>query len=336
MGRHDIVEKLAAAWEPTEWRDVTVLLAVSGGVDSVAMARAMKTLKVGGAGRLAIAHFNHQIRVHDSTKDEAFVSELCGQLGLDFYVGRAAPGQIVGGSTDGVESASRDARYKFLKQISAKIGARYVVTAHTADDQVETIIHRIVRGTGIAGLSGMARARPLGQAVTLIRPLLGLRRAELIEYLNDLGQSYCHDMTNDDIQFTRNRIRHGLLPILRKDFNPNVIDAILRLGSLAGEVQTLVDEIVCGLIDRCVVAREAGYVQIDVGQLAGKPSYAVREFFIAVWKECGWPMQSMGFVQWKELSDLRKLGTGDAPVKKTFPGNILVEVCGDKMLLRCV
>ena len=180
--------KLAAAWPPSDWADVTVLAAVSGGGDSVALLRAMAALKTGGQGRLCVAHLNHQLRP-DADEDERFVVDLSCRLGLTCEVERVNVKHLVSQSGDSLEAAARGARYRFLQDAAGRLGARFVATAHTADDQAETILHRIVRGTGVRGLSGMARVRPLGHA-TLIRPLLAMRRSELQSYLDALGQPY--------------------------------------------------------------------------------------------------------------------------------------------------
>jgi tRNA(Ile)-lysidine synthase len=317
--------KMATSWPPEAWRDVTVLLAVSGGVDSVAMLRAMVALKSGGEGRLFAAHFNHHLRSEESDADEAFVLGLCRRHGIECEVGRARPGQLAADSTDGIEAAARTARYDFLRLAAARLGARYVVTAHTADDQVETILHRIVRGTGIAGLAGIARARPLGEAAALIRPLLSFRRTELLAYLDALGQPYREDSSNADTRLTRNRIRHELLPLLAEKYNPGVVDAVLRLGSLAGEAHGVVESIVDELAERCILDSHSGGVRIDASALAGQPRYIVRELVIAAWRKQSWPMQAMGFRQWDQLAAMITThgeDSGPTPPRQTFPGGV--------------
>ena len=212
-------QELAAAWPPESWADVSVLVAVSGGADSVALLRGLAGLKVGGEGKLVVGHFNHRLRGEESDGDEQFVARLAEELGLGLECGRLEAGDI-DACPDGIEEAARRQRYRFLTETAERVGARYVACAHTADDQVETVLHRILRGTGIAGLAGIPRCRRLSPAVTLIRPLLEVRRAELVDYLASLGQSYREDSSNLDRRFTRNRIRHDLLPQLAKDFNP--------------------------------------------------------------------------------------------------------------------
>ena len=325
---HPLEIDLADAWLPEAWQDVTVLLTVSGGADSVALLRAICALKTGGEGRVCVAHFNHRLRGEESTADEAFVVDLAARFNLPCQLGSAGAETSPEASGDGLEAAARVARYEFLRRTAEGLGARYVVTAHTADDQVETILHRIVRGTGIGGLTGMRRARPLGSAASLIRPLLGFRRARLVAYLDDLGQPCRHDSTNADVRFTRNRIRHELLPLLAEQFNPGVTDALLRLGSLAGEVQTVVDSLVDRLAGQCVVDEGIDAVRVETRALAGEHRYLVRELFMVVWRQRGWPMQAMGFAQWNLLAEMALAcagGTSDRPSKQTLPGNILAE-----------
>jgi tRNA(Ile)-lysidine synthase len=322
-GLHDVEERLAAAWPPGAWQDVTVLVAVSGGADSVALLRGMTALKTGGPGSLLAAHLNHQLR-EDSAADEAFVVRLCRQLGIVCEVGRARIDPAEAG--DGLEAAARRARYEFLEEAAGRAGARYVVTAHTADDQAETILHRILRGTGLRGLAGMSRVRPLGPA-TLIRPLLGFSRAELLAYLDDLGQPYRRDASNDDLRFTRNRLRHDVLPQLARQFNPSVVDALLRLGRLAGEAQEVIDELVEQLLRQCVRRQGAGGASIDAA-VANEPRYVVRELLMAVWRNQGWPMQAMGFEEWDLLAEMigPAYGKQAAPPPRIFPGGVRAEL----------
>ena len=234
MDTPPLEEKLANAWSPQAWADVSVLVAVSGGADSVALLRGLWALKHGGVGQLLVAHFNHRLRGEESDADEEFVCRLARKLGLGFECGRLESAAMEACS-DGIEEAARSQRYQFLTDTAEKSAARYVVCAHTEDDQIETVLHRILRGTGIAGLSGIPRCRRLSPAVTLIRPLLEVRRVELVDYLASLGQAYREDSSNLDRRFTRNRIRHDLLPQLAEHYNPGVGEALRRLGHLAGE-----------------------------------------------------------------------------------------------------
>jgi tRNA(Ile)-lysidine synthase len=242
----------------------------------------------------------------------------------------------LGGAAGG--APPRQARYEFLEQTAARLGARYVVTAHTADDQAETILHRIIRGTAVAGLAGMRRARPLGPA-TLIRPLLGFRRTELLDYLTDVGQPYRVDSSNDDTRFTRNRIRLEVLPELADRFNPGVVEALLRLGRLAGDAQSVVDRAVEDLTALCVDDEAADLVRIRIEPLVERPGYLVRELLIGVWRRRNWPLQAMGFAQWELLSEMISSCEPDSAGgerKRMFPGRILAEVGKGELRVRRV
>ncbi|MGB7733023.1 MAG: tRNA lysidine(34) synthetase TilS [Thermoguttaceae bacterium] len=348
---HSLESRLAEIWPPSGWADVTVLVAVSGGGDSVALLRAMAALKTEGEGRLCAAHLNHHLRA-GADEDEQFVVDLCSRLGVACEVGHVDAGRLAAG--DGIEAAARAARYRFLEKAAGRLGARFVATAHTADDQAETILHRIVRGTGIRGLSGMARTRPLADAV-LIRPLLAVRRAELAAYLDAIQQPYRHDPSNADPRFTRNRIRHQLLPRLERHFNAEAAESLLRLGALASEAQAVIDQLVDQCFERCVVVEGPNGVRIDLVRLARhggadipvcpaegaeqgrqeclphRPRYLVRELLMAVWRRAGWPMQSMGMLKWDELCEL---ATSVAPsTRRVFPGGVVVEITGGEMRL---
>jgi tRNA(Ile)-lysidine synthase len=326
---HLLESKLLVTWPLADWNDVTVVVAISGGCDSVALLRAMTALKTSGAGRLCAAHLNHQLRP-EADEDEQFVVELCQRLGVTCEVGRAAVDQLAAHSGDGLEAAARAARYRFLQETAGRLGARFVATAHTADDQAETILHRILRGTGIRGLAGLARAWPLGHA-TLIRPLLGVRRTELRAYLDALAQPCRHDRSNADLRFTRNRLRHQTMPQLRRHFNSGLTEALLRLGALAGEAQAVADDLVAERLDRCMTADDLGATQIELAELSDRPRYIVRELLIAVWQRQGWPMQAMGRQQWEELGALAQ--SAAPPLRRVFPGGVMVEVAEGRMRL---
>jgi tRNA(Ile)-lysidine synthase len=321
--------QLAQAWPPADWAGVTVVVAVSGGGDSVALLRALVALKTDGGGRIVAAHLNHQLRP-EADADEQFVVELCQKLGVPCEVERIAIEPLAVASGDGIEAAARSARYAFLKRAAERHGARFVATAHTADDQAETILHRIIRGTGVRGLSGMRRTRLLGHAV-LIRPLLDLRGEELRDYLDALQQPYRHDASNSNVRFTRNRLRHEVLPRLQKQFNVDVAGALLRLGALAGEAQAVIDALVDAQYEQCVTVENSGAVRIDLHRLLEQPRYVVRELLMTTWQRQSWPMQAMGSVQWNELCELAV--ATQSPMRKTFPGGISAEIAVGQLRL---
>jgi tRNA(Ile)-lysidine synthase len=332
---HPFERKLACAWPPDTWRDVTVLVAVSGGADSVALLRGLAAVRQSGSGRLMAAHFNHGLRGSLSDGDAAFVADLCHSLRVPCSIGHVQDEPAAMGPMSS-EVDARDVRYRFLRRIAQQVGARHVAMAHTADDQAETVLHRIVRGTGVAGLAGIPRFREFLPGVALVRPMLEIRREEVTEYLQAIQQAFREDHTNADVRFTRNRIRLELLPQLASQYNADVVGAITRLASLAGEVQAVVDGVVQDLVERCVTARSADAVTIDCAALREKNRFLVRELLASVWRGQDWPLQAMSFQRWEELADLA-VGARSAEAelnrKKMFPGGICAERRGDILTL---
>lgn len=320
-----VPDQLRTDWPPQAWHDLTVVLAVSGGADSMALLRAMCEVRTPGPGRLVVAHYNHGLRGADSDADEQFVADCCRQWELDCQVERAprAAGHLA-------EEDSRNLRYEFLTRVASQAGARYVATAHTADDQAETILHHIIRGTGLSGLSGMPRVRRLNPAVVLIRPLLQQRRAELVAYLDAIGQSYRSDASNRNPAYTRNRIRHELLPLLREQYNPGVVDALLRLGQLADDAQRVTAALVEPLFARAVRVSSGDAATIDVAALAEVDRHLFRELLITLWRRQGWPQQGMGYAEWDELAARAQ---GEQAGTKTYAGAILAQWDGETLTL---
>ena len=316
-------ERLARSWPPEDWRDVTVVVAVSGGADSVSLLCGLQDLREkNAAGKLVVAHFNHQLRV--AAEDDArFVEQLAKELQIACHVATAARPLRLSGA-DGIEAEARSARYEFLRQVAQRVGARFVATAHTADDQAETILHRVLPGTGLAGLAGIPRARPLSESATLIRPLLEFSRAEVVAYLAERRQSFCLDESNEDPSFTRNRIRHALLPQLAAQYNPNVREALLRLGRIAGEAQAVVEQAAAALSGRAVKYASSERAVVDCSQLLDQPPHIVRELLVLVWKQQNWPQQQMGLAEWDLLAGLMSQ-TRAGKIVQNLPGNVRAE-----------
>lgn len=193
----------------------SVICAVSGGADSVALLFALYLLRDKLGINLSAAHFNHRLRGAESDRDEAFVREFCNRYDIALYVGSAevCPGK------KGLEAAARDARYAFLKSLPGKIA-----TAHTADDNAETLLMHLVRGTGLKGLGGISPVNDM-----LIRPMLQVTRQEVLSFLQEYNLTYVTDSSNDTDQFLRNRLRHHVMPLLTAE-NPVIAE---NLSSLA-------------------------------------------------------------------------------------------------------
>ncbi len=192
-----------------------IVCAVSGGADSMALLWAMYLLKEEWNLDLSAAHFNHHLRGEESDQDEAFVQDFCAGYGIPLYVGS---GVIVPGKK-GLEAAARDARYAFLRTLPGKIA-----TAHTADDNAETILMHLVRGTGLKGLGGIS---PVNGAV--IRPMLNVTRADVEEFLKEYSIPHIEDSSNSGDAFLRNRLRHRVMPLLKEE-NPRLSENLSAMA----------------------------------------------------------------------------------------------------------
>jgi tRNA(Ile)-lysidine synthase len=316
--------RIATNWPAERWADEILLVAASGGADSTALVRALRNLKrETGRGRLVVAHCNHGLRGAESDADEAFVRALADELGLDAIVHKADVAATAGERGDGIEEAARAVRYRFFEDVAGRVGARYIATAHTLDDQAETILLRILRGTGIAGLGGISKVRGVaGNTVGLVRPMLTLRRADVLEYLESLGQTYRDDSSNVDRSFTRNRVRHDLLPQLARDYNPRVIEALANLATQAEEMQAALRPMIDAVLSRCRAQMKDDSFELEVGPLGGAAPHVVREVLIAAWTAAGLPLQAMGFTEWITLAEIATTGQ---PAKRMFPGNTTAE-----------
>ena len=193
----------------------TVICAVSGGADSVALLFALYLLKDRLGIRLEAAHFNHRLRGQESDEDEAFVRGLCSQYDIPLHVGT---GEVKAGKK-GLEAAARDARYGFLLSLDGKIA-----TAHTADDNAETVLMRLIRGTGLKGLGAIA---PVSGRV--IRPMLLTNRQEVEDFLAVWGLPHREDSSNASDAFLRNRLRHDVMPLLKAE-NPRLAENLSRMA----------------------------------------------------------------------------------------------------------
>lgn len=246
-----------------------VICAVSGGADSVALLFGLYLLREKLGIRLEAAHFNHHLRGEESDRDEAFVAAFCRGYEIPLHLGG---GEIHPGPK-GLEAAARDARYAFLRGLSGK-----VATAHTANDNAETVLMHMIRGTGLKGLGGITPVSP-----GLIRPLLTVTRPELLDFLREYGLTWVEDSSNGTDHFLRNRVRHDILPLLEREnprFPENTSAMALRLREdeaalafreeepltvpvLRGMLPAVRSRALCAFLEKCGV-REPSSEHIDL------------------------------------------------------------------------
>jgi tRNA(Ile)-lysidine synthase len=218
-----------------------VCAAVSGGADSVALLLALSAANRQPREALGVAlsavHVHHGLRGDEADADEAFVGELCGRLEIQLHVRRVDVPAHVGTTGETVEEAARNLRYQCFHELIASGEADAIATAHTLDDQAETVIMKLLRGAWTEGLSAIHPLLPVavgGRQGRIVRPLLGVRRREIEAYLRGHGQMWREDSSNQDAAHTRNRVRHELMPVLR-GFNPNLELLLGNIAELARE-----------------------------------------------------------------------------------------------------
>ncbi|TWU21523.1 tRNA(Ile)-lysidine synthase [Novipirellula galeiformis] len=286
-----------AAWPLSRWGRVGVVVGCSGGPDSVALIRGLHDLVQRSEvalppGLLAVAHFNHATRGEESQRDESFVAELAGQLDVPFLRQRST--RV--GVRD--EQSLRRMRLDFLRASAEQMGARYVAVAHSADDNVETVLHHLLRGTGPTGLAGIRPHRPLGQDVVLVRPLLGITRKRICAALRWIEQSWCEDSSNANRDYRRNWIRHELMPMIESKY-PDARDAISRASGTQRDWVTNMESQAEEWSTRHVQFGDAISIQRD--------HETDRSVIIAgmqqLWAEQRWPMQSMSQTHWQRIYD---------------------------------
>ena len=221
-----------------------LLVALSGGPDSVTILHALHRIRGRARFQLAAAHLNHGIRGSESDRDEWFVRELCGRLDIELVVERA-----YGLKPINLEERARELRYEFLNRTAYALKAQFIVLGHHQDDQAETVLLRLLRGAGIAGLAAMAELGP-GQ---LIRPLLSLDRVAILAYLAAIGADYVVDSSNLDCRALRNRVRAGLLPQLAHDYSPGIARRLTELASEMREVDSFIEAEARRSLDRRLI-----------------------------------------------------------------------------------
>ena len=264
-------------------RGSSVLLGVSGGADSVALLHALHCLvRRGGDFTITIAHLDHCLR-EESADDAAFVADFAEKLGVKCILQRRNVAGLADQLGEGVEHAARVARFDFFREAAKSCSASTVALAHHADDNVETILFRILRGTALRGLAGILPSRDLQPGLKIIRPMLKFYKSEILEYCKLQNLNWRKDHTNDESLYRRNFIRNELLPLIRDRINPKVDEALLRLGSLAGQTEEFLTTQARKVLEDSISHTNAGRILIDVKMIsAAEPTVRMTAYRLAL------------------------------------------------------
>ncbi len=308
-----------------------VLLAVSGGRDSMALLHGMARLRgILKIPQIIVAHLDHGLRGDAGRHDAELVRSVCKSLDVPIVIAECGAGQLARASRGSLEEAARIARYEFLQTTAKQHGTPLVVTAHHAADQAETVLHNILRGTGLRGLRGIPERRRLADNVELIRPMLTIKYDTITEYIRQHTIAYAADATNDDNGFTRNRIRHELLPQLQSEFNAQVPDALLRLAAQTQELLQSLDAIAESLLAEAVLEQTPEHCRLDVRRLTEHPEPIVRHTLTVLWIQQSWSRKDMSREHWNRLASML---FDPPPASIDLPGSIRAEIRGNLLAL---
>lgn len=297
------------------------VVAVSGGSDSVGLLRFLHGIGVS----ISVAHLNHGTRGDASRLDAEFVEDLAKTLQVPFDLGQWEPSRA-----SHFESDARKARLDWLGSVAMRRGAGAVVLGHTLDDQAETVLHRVLRGTGLRGMAAIPSRRRLLQSVVLLRPFLGVTRQQIRDWLALENQAYREDASNADLNQTRARIRNDLIPKLEAECNPKVKEALARLAGFAAEANRAIERPLLTAETKAVLSSNADSVVYSKRAFTRCAMVIRVELVRLAWRRFGWPEGAMTQSRWKRLARL----ADESPSRFAIGSGVEVEVTESTFILR--
>ena len=301
---------------------VTVISALSGGPDSVALLDALLLAARKSGLRVVAAHLDHALR-EDSRADAQFCEELCDRMKVPLRSGRARP-TAKARREGGLEEAARLMRYSFLRRVAREENASAIVLGHTLDDQAETVLMRLVRGSGPLGLSAMK-----AWDGELLRPLLESRRATVFAHLSAHRLPYRTDPSNADTTFLRNRVRHELIPLLEKQFNPNIAEALGRTARTLSEEHSALREVAARLLDQAAAPTLDGSA-LEIAVLKAAPAGLGKTALREALRRLG-GLRSVSFIHVENLWSLLTEGRGGSSLP--LPGGRTATILRGRLIL---
>lgn len=259
-----------------------IVVAVSGGVDSVVLLNSLINIKDLLKLSLVVVHFNHELRGKESNEDEEFVTNLAKQYGMECYIERANTKLIAENQKLSTQEAARNLRYAFFSKIRTSLGFSKIATGHNADDNVETVMLNLFRGTGVEGLSGIPIARSDND---VIRPLLFATRQDIETFALEKKLPYRVDSSNLKDDYLRNFLRHNLIPIIKENINPNIAATIFRTSMLFNDLDQFLSELTRKQLPEIIIQKKTDEIIIDLNKLHQKPIFLQEHFLFNITKE---------------------------------------------------
>ena len=328
--RKDLEQRVAKAVELAELANTSLVVAVSGGPDSLALLYCLHRISLDLSLNLHAAHLDHSLRPESST-DADFVSEICKQLGIVLTSKRIDVNAHRQDHHLSLEEAAREVRYSFLSNVVLEQGAHAVVTGHTFDDQAETVLMNILRGTGVTGLGGMrtvSYTTICNRKTVIVRPLLGVKHDETQEYCKLSGLSPRIDPSNDSLDLTRNRIRHQVMPVLEV-INPAIDAALVRLSENAQNTARALDQQVGEIWDK-LVTTNGGTVAVNLQGLKHLHP-ALRPHLLQ--RVLGYIKGDLKGISQSHIANLTHIVEGAVGRESSLPGNIRAFVGYDDLIV---
>lgn len=346
----NVPEAILNLWPAIRWSGTTGVIAVSGGPDSVALLRAMHFNIASGIvadnTKLVVAHFNHRLRAAESDKDESFVVELAKQLGVACVTDRRplSPSESAIQTTDledlstnapyrGNEAQWRKDRNRFFRQVALDHNATWIATGATADDQIETSLHHLLRGSGPTGIAGVRFERTIAPGLVLIHPMIETWKDQVLDYLKTINQSHRRDSSNDLLHFTRNRVRHELIPYLESFAGtPHLKKRLFVATQLIREEHALIESLASQWLERNPPTFFADGFQFSLEALSETPWPVLQVAFVSLWHQLQWPLQDCTHQHWQRSKERLQQATKTThPVQWQFPAGVLWR-CARKQL----
>lgn len=313
--------------EPLINKDDRIVVGVSGGPDSIALLHLLVELNRSHEWQLDlhIAHLNHQVRLDDADQDAAFVQATADQLSIPCTIESRDIPAFAKEQSISLEEAGRQERYAFFGRVCLRTGAKTIAVGHHADDNAETILHRIFRGTGLRGLGGIPPTRSLtpGSEVRIVRPLLKFTRQSILNYLADAGVDYREDHTNEFDEPMRNRIRNKIIPLIEAEVNSQVREALVRLSEQAQWLQEFLGETVQRTFNTLIISHTDQEIILNANVLSRKSRIVQTELIRMAYRSFGLGEQDLAFTHLVSVLDI--IADPASGKQANLPGGMTIE-----------
>ena len=303
-----------------------IVLGVSGGPDSICMLDMLRELKEKQTIKFEIyvAHINHMIR-EEAIEDEKYVQDYCKKYNIECYVKRVDVQQIAQSKKIGTEEAGREVRYSFFEEVLQKTGSNKIAIAHNKNDKIETIIMHLLRGSGLSGLKGIEAEREN----KYIRPLIECERQEIEEYCREKNLNPRIDKTNFENVYTRNKIRNIVIPYIKNEFNPNIIQTLSRLSDLATEESDYIEIQVQKIYQKILIKKEDKQIVLKLKEFNNQDKFIQGKLILNAIKEL---MGSTEKIEKVHIEDIIKLCNNNVGNKYLTPNKNLKILVKEKKI----